>query len=108
MSIYINDTKLTHAPTGLAEEVAVVSSTQTAINGNQQQIVAGSNKKVTMAWDWAKPALVKYFEDLAASGETVTYKNDDSKKYGALEFSGVIAPLIPEITFVVGRGLCNL
>lgn len=89
--IFINDNALSPAPNELSEEVETISSTQQAINGNKQQVVVGSITSVRMVWSWTTPALVKYFENLAASGEDITYRNDDSKKYGTLEFTGIIS-----------------
>lgn len=88
--IYINDTALSAMPNELTEITRTISSTQESINGNKQQVVVGSAKSVTMVWQWAKPALVKYFEQLSASGDPLTYRNDASEKYGTFEFPGII------------------
>ena len=90
MSIYINGTALSPAPQELSEEIETISSTQQAINGNKQQVIVGTITTVKMTWSWTKPALVKFFENLSSSGDTITYRNDNSSKYGILEFTGVI------------------
>lgn len=90
-TISINSTELDQQPSGLDETPVYVYGDQTAISGAKERQTFGSKKRAVLSWEFASPATVRFWMELANDGEAVEYSNDDSAFYdGENTFDGII------------------
>lgn len=90
--IYINGAPLPHQPSTLDESPDIVKTDQYAIRGNVQRNSGPPRKHIRMSWAFVRPEMLNLIDDLVNTHAPVAYKNDNSPRYGTLEFQGIITP----------------
>ena len=89
--ITLNGNQPPQQPTGLNENPETIKTDTHSINGSRQRNQSDSKKRAVLAYDFALPATVQFYQALFDAAGPVAYFNDQSNKAGGTHtFTGII------------------
>jgi hypothetical protein len=102
--IYINNTPLNTQPSELTENLILIQTEQTSINGSMQRNKIGQKKNASMIFPIVQPGDYQTLVAAFTTGSGVYYYNDQSNYAGGIySFNGL--PFFSESEYVQGDSL---